>query len=83
MINPGPSGPAIGEQTVKLFRLYKVRMFWADTVGSLQPILVSANNKREAVKRARAFVASQYREPVRLDDAEVVCSTPDDVLDWA
>ena len=73
---------------MKLFRLYKVRMFWADGVGSLQPILVSANNKREAVKReavkrARAFVASQYREPVRLDDAEVVCRTPDDVLDWA
>lgn len=68
---------------MKLYRLYRVRMFWADTIRSLQAVIVSANNKPEAIKRARAFIATQYTERVRVEEAEFICRTPDDVLDWA
>lgn len=65
-----------------MLKLFIVRFFWRDNVGSLQPIIVSERNQRAAVQRARLFVSTCYREPVRLDNVHHVCSTPDDVLDW-
>ncbi len=65
-----------------MFKLYIVRFFWRDNVGSLQPVIVSERNKSAAIKRARAFVATAYRERVVLDQVHEVCTTPDDVLDW-
>lgn len=66
-----------------MLKLYRITFEWARTGGSLQAVIASGPNKKEAVRRARAFVASQYPEAVRLDEAEAICSTPDDVLDWS
>ncbi len=65
-----------------MLKLFIVRFFWRDNVGSLQPVIVSERTKAAAIKRARAFVATTYRERVVLDHAHEVCTTPDDVLDW-
>lgn len=55
----------------------------ARTGGSLQAVIASGPNKKEAVRRARAFVTSQYTAAVLLYEAEVICRTPDDVLEWS
>lgn len=65
-----------------MLKLYRITFFFRRDVKSLQPIIASAKNKREAVRRARAFVASHYREAIVLEDTQEICRTPDDVLDW-
>lgn len=65
-----------------MLKLYRITFFFRKDVKSLQPIVASARNKRAAVVRARAFVGTHYREAVVLEDAQEICRTPDDVLDW-
>lgn len=68
---------------VQLFNLYKVTFRWQKSGGQLQAIMVSERSRVHAVKRARAFVATQYQDGIRFDEADKICRTPDDVLDWA
>ena len=65
-----------------MFTLYKVNFNRPDC-GQFQAILVSERNQRAAVKRARAFLATNYTDKASLDSVERICATPDDVLDWA
>ncbi len=64
-----------------MLKLYSVRLLFR-AGGSLQPIIVSERNKSAAINRAKIFACTCYREPVVLDHAHEICSTPDDVLDW-
>lgn len=66
-----------------MLKLYKVTFFFRQTVRSFQPIMVSERNKVAAVSRARAFVKTNYSERIVLETVEMICRTPDDVLDWA
>lgn len=65
-----------------MLKLYKVTFLFLRGVHSLQSIHTSARTKRDAVRRARAFVASHYPERIVLEDVQLICITPDDVLDW-
>lgn len=66
-----------------MLKLYCVRFYFKNGNGNAQPVNVSERNKTAAIKRARAFVATSYRESVTLDYAYEICRTPDDVLDWS
>lgn len=66
-----------------MLNLYKITFRWHFTGVQLQPVIVSARNKVQALKRARAFVESQYEGMIRWEETDKLCRTPDDVLDWA
>jgi len=76
-----------------MLTLYKVRLrlrfHRVNGVGrgghDLQGIIASERSQRAATARARAFAATHGYEPkaLGLDSVESICSTPDDVLDWA
>lgn len=68
-----------------MLSLYKVRFNRPDGRGQFQDILVSERNKRAAVARARSFLFTNHYQggKSKLDSIERICSTPDDVLDWA
>lgn len=68
---------------MKLYRLYRIRFAWKNNFRSMQPVITSAPNQRQAVARARACVQSQYQEKFTAEGAELICTTPDDVLDWS
>lgn len=65
-----------------MLKLYRITFYFRKNVTSLQPILASARTKRDAIRRARAFVATHYPGRVVLEDDQEICRTPDDVLDW-
>jgi hypothetical protein len=65
-----------------MLNLYKVTFRAHFTFSLYQPINVSARNKPQALKRARAFIESHYSEMIRHESTEKICRTPDDVLDW-
>jgi hypothetical protein len=66
-----------------MLNLYKVTFQFRTMPYRLQPVIVSESNRIAAVKRARAFIETQYKEPVRFETVDKICRTPDDVLDWA
>ena len=49
-----------------MLKLYRITFEWARTGGSLQAVIASGPNKKEAVRRARAFVTSQYTAAMLL-----------------
>lgn len=65
-----------------MLNLYKVEFAYARFVQPIQAVIVSAANKRAAIKRARAFIATHYADKMTFDDCRQICRTPDDVLDW-
>lgn len=66
-----------------MLNLYKVEFAYARFVRPIQAVIVSASNKRAAIKRVRLFIATHYTDKLTFDDCRKICRTPDDVLDWS
>ncbi len=67
-----------------MLTLYKIIFENSAEGHDFQAVLVSAKQPTTAMDAGRAFVETEYPGQVgAVQDIDVICSTPDDVLDWA